>query len=283
MAAMDALTNASLHSFGVFAQHLNFTRAAEELHIAQPSLHAKINKLGEALGVPLYVRQGRSLRLTPQGEALRRFAREAALRADDFVNELSERPTRVTVFAGRGMLRWILSERLRDAVASDLTVEVNEASGRDALAALDDGLADVAGVAADPPPRQLSSFEVARVAQVALMPIDHELAKAQEITMADLADEPLIVPPPTRPHRQQLERALAASNSRLRVSVEVEGWELMAHMTSLGLGLAVVNDLSSPPEGLTSVPVSDLPSVGYWLAWRPERPEPAALLLGASQ
>ena len=42
-----------LGSFVVFADHLNFTRAAERLKISQPSLHVKIRKLGEKYGIPL--------------------------------------------------------------------------------------------------------------------------------------------------------------------------------------------------------------------------------------
>ena len=51
----------ALASFAVFADHLNFTRAAEELHISQPALHVKVRKLSESLGRPLYRRAGRRL------------------------------------------------------------------------------------------------------------------------------------------------------------------------------------------------------------------------------
>ncbi|URN00095.1 LysR family transcriptional regulator [Actinomadura madurae] len=46
------LSTDALASFAVFADHLNFTRAAEELHISQPALHVKVRKLTETLGRP---------------------------------------------------------------------------------------------------------------------------------------------------------------------------------------------------------------------------------------
>ncbi|MGW1346020.1 helix-turn-helix domain-containing protein [Kribbella sp. NPDC002412] len=62
-----------LEAFAVFAQHRNFTRAAEELHVSQPALHTRIRKLEGRLGRPLYAKQGRILQLTEAGERLAAF------------------------------------------------------------------------------------------------------------------------------------------------------------------------------------------------------------------
>src|SRR5258708_2215973 len=48
----------------------SFTRAAEELGIAQPSLSQQIRVLEKQVGTPLFERLGRSIRLTPHGGAL---------------------------------------------------------------------------------------------------------------------------------------------------------------------------------------------------------------------
>lgn len=66
MGTSEALQGDALRAFAVFARHRNFTSAAAELLISQPSLHVKINKLARTLGVPLYRRQGRGLVLTPR-------------------------------------------------------------------------------------------------------------------------------------------------------------------------------------------------------------------------
>ncbi|MFD3666433.1 transcriptional regulator CynR [Streptomyces sp. NPDC058659] len=59
------------------AEHANFTRAAEELRIAQPTLSQQIKQLEKALGAQLLDRTGRTVRLTDAGETYARYARRA--------------------------------------------------------------------------------------------------------------------------------------------------------------------------------------------------------------
>jgi LysR family transcriptional regulator, hydrogen peroxide-inducible genes activator len=60
-----------IRSFCAVARAGSFTRAAEELGIAQPSLSQQIQTLEKKIGMPLFERMGRSVRLTAFGEALR--------------------------------------------------------------------------------------------------------------------------------------------------------------------------------------------------------------------
>ncbi|MFA7945096.1 transcriptional regulator CynR [Pseudomonas brenneri] len=59
------------------ADHRNFTRAAEALHVSQPTLSQQIKQLEETLGAPLLDRSGRTVSLTDAGQAYVRFARLA--------------------------------------------------------------------------------------------------------------------------------------------------------------------------------------------------------------
>lgn len=61
-----------LECFSVLADELNFTRAAEKLHMAQPPLSRQVKLLEETLGVTLFERTKRSVKLTPQGVYLRK-------------------------------------------------------------------------------------------------------------------------------------------------------------------------------------------------------------------
>ena len=54
------------------AEKLNFTEAAKSLYISQPSLSKQISLLEEELGFALFIRNKRSVRLTPAGEVLNR-------------------------------------------------------------------------------------------------------------------------------------------------------------------------------------------------------------------
>src|SRR3954467_4046722 len=71
-----------LRYFVAVAQELSFSRAAERLHMAQSPLSAAIRQLETELGVPLFERTPRSVRLTPAGERLLREG-PAALAAVD--------------------------------------------------------------------------------------------------------------------------------------------------------------------------------------------------------
>lgn len=64
----------SLNYFTVVAEELNFTRAAQRLNMSQPPLSNQIKNLEEELETPLFIRGGRSLRLTEAGKLLYRRA-----------------------------------------------------------------------------------------------------------------------------------------------------------------------------------------------------------------
>ncbi|MFF3645232.1 transcriptional regulator CynR [Streptomyces sp. NPDC002564] len=85
------------------AEHGNFTRAAEELHISQPTLSQQIRQLERAIGTPLLDRGGRAVRLTDAGAAYLPLARRAlqdlaaAERAVHDVTDLSRGTLRLAV------------------------------------------------------------------------------------------------------------------------------------------------------------------------------------------
>src|ERR671939_1890122 len=77
--------------FVAVAQEGNVTRAAERLHVAQPSLSAAVRQLEGQLGVELLRRTGRGIALTPAGELLLRRGRELLEHADAVVDEVRRR------------------------------------------------------------------------------------------------------------------------------------------------------------------------------------------------
>src|SRR3954468_21162101 len=87
--------------FVAVAEIGNVTRAAERLHIPQPSLSAAIKQLEGQLGVDLLERRGRRVTVTPAGELLLRRGRELLEHADAVAEERRWHGTPVA-----GGLRW---------------------------------------------------------------------------------------------------------------------------------------------------------------------------------
>ncbi len=82
-----------LNTFIIAAETLNFSRAAERLHLSQPSITQQIRSLEAHFGEPLFSRNGNRLSLTEAGEALLPVARQVvsvSLRADEIMETLKD-------------------------------------------------------------------------------------------------------------------------------------------------------------------------------------------------
>ncbi|MFB4308115.1 LysR substrate-binding domain-containing protein [Actinomadura sp. GTD37] len=270
---LSRLSTDALSSFAVFADHLNFTRAADELHVSQPALHVKVRKLSETLGRPLYTRHGRRLVLTPAGERVARFARDLDARMTAFLAELDgATASRVPVLAaGEGAYLYLLGDAVHPGVRL-----INGDRGR-TLTAVRTGRADVGVAVLDVLPGDVEAELLASYPQTLVMPDDHPLAARPHLTLADLTGAALVVPPPNGPHRVLLERALRAAEVPWSLAVEAAGWPLMLHFASLRVGLAVVNGCVPPPPGLTARAIIDLPAVPYYALHLPGRADDPAV------
>ena len=267
-----AVSGDGLASFVVFADHLNFTHAAAELHLSQPALHVKIRKLAQALGRPLYYRSGRRLVLTADGAAVARFARahddRLAQFLADFAGVAPRRP--VVLAAGQGAYLYLLGDTIRAVLADEPTrLRLINCDHRQMLAAVRTGQAQLGVGVLDVLPDDLVALELATFPQVLLLPDDHRLARRRSVRLHDLAGASLVVPPQHRPHRVLLEQSLRAAGVDWTVAVEAEGWPLIAHFAALNVGLAVVNGCVPAPPGLAARPVTDLPPVVYHLVHQP--------------
>src|SRR5271157_2792003 len=89
-----------LNQFSVLAETLNFHRAAERLHIAQPPLSVSIRKLEEEFGVKLFDRKTSGVKLTEAGRAALGDARRALFHAAE-----AARIARATALGTSGRLR----------------------------------------------------------------------------------------------------------------------------------------------------------------------------------
>ncbi len=259
-----------LFSFVVFADHLNFTRAARALHITQPALHAQIRKLSEDVGIDLYRRSGRSLVLTPEGRTLAAFGREVQERGREVVAELTGDGSvgPVVLAAGQGALLYLLGDAIRRHPKGKWPLRVLPMAGPAMVDAIRDARAHVGVGVVDGDAPDLDRRELRRVGQLVMLPKGHRLSQRRRITPADLDGEALIVAPEGRPHRVMLSQALTAAGATWSVAVEASGWELMLQFARYGLGIAVVNDFCPVPRGFVGVRLQGVPDATYSVVTR---------------
>jgi DNA-binding transcriptional LysR family regulator len=269
-----------LEAFVVFAERLSFTRAAEDLHISQPALHVQIARLSDALGAPLYRRDGRTLALTPQGIDTLRLAREIRDRAHELADAVrtggSARP--VVLAAGEGAYLYVLGEAItaftrRAAAPLRLLTRNAEAT----IAALASGEAHLGVAGLHGPPAGVDAEPLIEAPLIVAMPARHPLARRRRIRLADLEGAHLVVPPDGRPLRAIVSAALLSAGVRWQVAVEAVGWPLTLHFVQLGVGLAVVNAICRLPAGVIARPIPELPGTHYWLLGKPRTPAVDAL------
>jgi DNA-binding transcriptional LysR family regulator len=260
-----------LFSFVVFADHLNFTRAAEALHITQPAVHAQIRKLSEDVGATLYRRDGRALVLTAEGQRLAAFGREVRARGTDVLAKLRGDDTSgpVILASGQGAFLYLLGAAIRRFPKQRWPLRVVSMSGPDTLRAVRDARADVGVAVLTTVPLDLDCHTVRRVGQIVLLPRGHRLSKRRRLGPSDLEAERIIVAPEGSPHRVMLSQALATTGTTWSVAVEATGWELMIQLARYGLGIAVVNDFCRVPRELVGIRLEGVPDIEYYVVTRP--------------
>lgn len=261
-----------LAAFAVFAEHLNFTHAAAAMHMSQPALHAQVTRLSEAVGAPLYTRQGRALHLTPAGLEVARFARQDVARRHEFLDQLHQRRRSAPIIlaAGQGAYLYILGagiERFR--ATHQVPLRLWTLDRQRCLDALGSGRAQLGVTVYDEDMERWEVTTLARYEPMLAVPSEHPLATEPRLTLEALRDQPLVVPPPGSALRQQLSLALSARSVPWKVEVEASGWPLMLHFVALGLGLAVVNGCCVAPKGVALVPLEGLASTRYVIVHQP--------------
>lgn len=120
-----------LETFEAAARHLSFTRAADELSLTQSAVSRQIAALEERLGVPLFQRLHRALRLTEAGHALQTTVGAVLLQLHHATERLQQdkRQKTVVVTTTPGFAGLWLIPRLADFTARDPSVDVRISAG----------------------------------------------------------------------------------------------------------------------------------------------------------
>jgi DNA-binding transcriptional LysR family regulator len=190
-----------LRYFVAVAEELNFSRAAERLHMAQPPLSYQIKRLEEELGAQLFHRTKRSVRLTDAGRLLLEEARGLLVHAEQtasVVHRVGQGEVgRLSVGFVPSAANRILPPLLRTFGERFPSVELllREVDPDRLLGSLGDGRVNVGFLYLPFEVDSLDSRPVSREPFVAALPNTHPLAKEPRVTLKALADEPFVLTP----------------------------------------------------------------------------------------
>ncbi|WP_439692623.1 LysR family transcriptional regulator [Curtobacterium sp. SP.BCo] len=267
---MDDVETRELRYFLAVAEERHFGRAALRLGMAQPPLSRAIRQLEERIGVRLFDRDRRGVRLTLAGEALLREAPAAldAVRAAVRRTRRAGAPERRLVLATKAGSSHEFLQALLDAAPDDLPVDVVLCEIGEQAGLLLDGTADVAVMH-----RPFDDFtgidavDLYSEPQVAIVPASHPLARRRSLTMAEVSHVPDL--PMAR-------WPLADWSYPPGPGPEVHSQSQLAQLVALGRTLLVIPRSSRAwqwPEHV-AVPVLDAPLATTVLGWPAGRSTP---------
>ena len=277
-----------LRYFVAVARRRHFTAAAEEIGVAQPALSQQIKLLERELGLDLFDRTGRRVRLTAAGEAL-------LVRAERILADVASAEQEMAEFAGLARGRVIvgtlpsLAERQLPGLLAGfharhpgLDLVLREESTVRLLALAGSGDVDLALInelpAADLP-AGITTEPLFSEELVAVVAPAHRLAHCAALALADLRDEPFILSNPGSVIRRTVLAACAAAGFTPHVAFESRGSATVRALAAAGLGVAVLPrsevTAAGPPIALVALTAPPLQRT-VALAWSVERHQSAA-------
>lgn len=274
-------------SFLALAEELHFGKAAERLHMAQPPLSQQIRQMESHLGVRLFERSTRSVRLTSAGEAMLAPARR--------VLEESEEAERAAKAGGRGEYGRVtigfagassrfslplLARAVREEYPNLDLVLKGQMYANTALSELLNRSVDIGFVRL---PFDLPGVEhlvIEREELICALPANHPLAKGAEVSLRDLSEESFVTFPPDAGStlRTITQKACMEVGYSPRITQAAPDSYTIHALVAAGVGVTLTfsSCLHIRQPGVVYLPVTeDLPVSHSAIAWLQDNSSPA--------
>jgi len=237
--------------FRIVAERLNFTQAADVLHLTQPAVTSQVKALETELGLRLFDRAAGGVHLTPAGERLHRFAVETGERARQTLGELGalsgEQLGNLALGASTTIAQYLLPRLLVQFLQLHPRVDISVVGANTAqiVASLMERRIQF-GLIEGPPGR--ADIKVERFLEdeiVMIVPASHPFASAAGLADVDhLRHEPLLVREPGSGTRKVVEEALRRAGlgpRETRIVMELDSTEAIKSAVEAGLGIGFVS------------------------------------------
>lgn len=271
---------ASLIQTLAVAEYLNFRHAANALGVAQSSVSARVKALEDDLGILLFERHARGVRLT---EAGRQFVEQVSVGIDQLDHAVKTASMVGSGESGRlrigihalipgGFLDQLLSRYREDHTS--IAIDITEGTARETMMQLRADRLDIVFVAGSPEPPDFHARRIWAEPLVAALPDHHPLSGNSAVTWPDLAGETFLVRHgSTGPQAYDHILLRFAGNWPAPTIQRLDvGRSTLLSMVAQGFGVTIVGAATAlmPASGVTFLPFSDEPElVPFSAVWSP--------------
>ena len=253
-----------LRAFCQAAQTTSISRAAERLHLSQPTVSQLVKSLEHDLGVTLFERHGPRIELTPAGGALLETALPLVEGIDQLPDTFRARMGSVTggrldIAAGESTILYLLPEYVKRFTDTypQVKVHLHNVTGRDGMELLRAGEVDFAVGSMIDVPADVNYVPVFSYEPMLITAPGHPLARAEGISLADISRCGLILPPRHLSTWHVVDLVFHQHGLDYQVVLEAGGWEVIKRFVALGLGVSIVTSIClRGDEPIAAIPVA---------------------------
>jgi len=256
-----------LEVFLAVAREKKFSRAAEKLHRTQSAVSQSIHKLEEEIGEPLFDRSSRDGLLTDAGHVLQEYSeRLLNLRGDAHAAlvELKELHKGKLAIAANEFtalyLLPVLAEYRR--LHSMIKITVNRSLGGQIPSEVLRHNSELGVLSYDPQEPLLRSVVVYLDELIFVVPPNHPLAAAKQVSIRQLGAESFVAHNVASPYREKVIRAFQQYKTPLHMDIELPTLQAIKRFVAMGSGVALVPEISVESEiargELIRIPVREL-------------------------
>lgn len=254
----------NLHQFRFVQEavrrNLNLTETARVLHTSQPGVSKAIIELEEELGVEIFARHGKRLkRVTEPGDHVLRSI-EIIMREVGNLRRIGEQYSAqdsgtLSIATTHTQARYVLPQpvaKLREAYPK-VNVSLHQGSPDQVARMVIDEVAEI-GIATESLTHyaELITLPCYEWQHMLVLPTAHPLAAKENITLEDLAAEPLITYHPSFTGRTKIDLAFAAKRLQPRIALEAIDSDVIKTYVRLGLGVGIVAEMAVTDDGTNS-------------------------------
>ncbi len=250
---------------------LNLTEAAKALHTSQPGISKSILELEQELGIDIFVRHGKRFKaLTEPGkqvlEVIENVQREISNLRRIAEQYSAQDSGTLSIATTHTQARYVLPSpiaRLREDYPK-VNVSLHQGSPSQVARMLIDESAEI-GIATESLADydELVTLPCYDWQHVLVMPTHHPLVKKNEVTLEDLAHEPLITYHPSFTGRTKIDAAFAKARLSPRVALEAIDSDVIKTYVALGLGVGIVAEMALAGTEASAAPALHVKPAGH--------------------